>query len=224
MHNPLSSSSKHVKNKVCIHFVTFFLVLQNLVARLKENVEKLTEERDQRISSENREKEQNKRLQRQIRDVKEEMGELAKKEAEATHKKHELEMAIESLEAANQSLQADLKLAFKRIGDLQAAIEDEMESDDNEDLINSQGHSDTDSELEDRADGVKSWLSKNDGSAKNLSDDGSSSSTSRRRSRFDRSDEEEEEVNDGGPGMLGLSRSRYRHSSHLKDDDEEDVS
>lgn len=45
-------------------------------------------------------------------------------------------MDIESLEAANQSLQADLKLAFKRIGDLQAAIEDEMESDDNDDLIN----------------------------------------------------------------------------------------
>lgn len=48
-------------------------------------------------------------------------------------------MDIESLEAANQSLQADLKLAFKRIGDLQAAIEDEMESDDNEDLINRYG-------------------------------------------------------------------------------------
>lgn len=46
------------------------------------------------------------------------------------------EMDLESLEAANQSLQSDLKLAFKRIGDLQAAIEDEMESDDNEDLIN----------------------------------------------------------------------------------------
>ncbi|XP_041851008.1 unconventional myosin-XVIIIa-like isoform X1 [Melanotaenia boesemani] len=159
--------------------------LESLVARLKENLEKLTEERDQRISGENREKEQNKRLQRQIRDIKEEMGELAKKEAEASRKKHELEMDIESLEAANQSLQADLKLAFKRIGDLQAAIEDEMESDDNEDLINSlqdmvtkyqkrknktQGQSDTDSEMED---GVKSWLSKNKGSTKNLSDDGS---------------------------------------------------
>ncbi|XP_056230923.1 unconventional myosin-XVIIIa isoform X2 [Seriola aureovittata] len=162
--------------------------LESLVARLKENVEKLMEERDQRSSSENREKEQNKRMQRQIRDVKEEMGELAKKEAEASRKKHELEMDIESLEAANQSLQADLKLAFKRIGDLQAAIEDEMESDDNEDLINSlqdmvtkyqkrknrtQGDSDTDSEVEDRVDGVKSWLSKSKGSAKNLSDDGS---------------------------------------------------
>lgn len=159
--------------------------MQSLVARLKENVEKLMEERDQRSSSEIREKEQNKRLQRQIRDIKEEMGELSKKETEASRKKHELvtslaatnetvfwnvsvitqfmqihpplsnvfisliftaetyfwlsllkEMDIESLEAANQSLQADLKLAFKRIGDLQAAIEDEMESDDNEDLIN----------------------------------------------------------------------------------------
>lgn len=46
------------------------------------------------------------------------------------------EMDVESLEAANQSLQTDLKLAFKRIGDLQAALEDEMESDDNDDLVN----------------------------------------------------------------------------------------
>uniref|UniRef100_A0A3Q2ICX5 Myosin XVIIIA n=1 Tax=Equus caballus TaxID=9796 RepID=A0A3Q2ICX5_HORSE len=110
--------------------------LESLASRLKENMEKLTEERDQRIAAENREKEQNKRLQRQLRDTKEEMGELARKEAEASRKKHELEMDLESLEAANQSLQADLKLAFKRIGDLQAAIEDEMESDENEDLIN----------------------------------------------------------------------------------------
>lgn len=141
---------------------------QSLVGRLKENLEKMTEERNQRIAAENREKDQNKRIQRQIRDMKEEMAELSKKEAEASRKKHELvrpwvlgdligftgvytrwgnlafsvlwsihqEMDIESLEAANQSLQVDLKLAFKRIGDLQAAIEDEMESDDNDDLIN----------------------------------------------------------------------------------------
>uniref|UniRef100_A0A8B9JH92 Myosin XVIIIAb n=1 Tax=Astyanax mexicanus TaxID=7994 RepID=A0A8B9JH92_ASTMX len=153
--------------------------LEGLVSRLKENVEKLTEERDQRSTSENREKEQNKRLQRQIRDIKEELGELAKKESEASRKKHELEMDIESLEAANQSLQADLKLAFKRIGDLQAAIEDEMESDDNEDLINSEADSDSGSEVEDRVDGVKSWLSKNKSSAKNLSDDGSLKSPSK---------------------------------------------
>ncbi|XP_063484697.1 unconventional myosin-XVIIIa isoform X1 [Symphalangus syndactylus] len=167
--------------------------LESLAGRLKENMEKLTEERDQRIAAENREKEHNKRLQRQLRDTKEEMGELARKEAEASRKKHELEMDLESLEAANQSLQADLKLAFKRIGDLQAAIEDEMESDENEDLINSlqdmvtkyqkrknkhEGDSDVDSELEDRVDGVKSWLSKNKGPSKAASDDGSLKSSS----------------------------------------------
>uniref|UniRef100_A0A4W6F9C6 Myosin XVIIIAa n=1 Tax=Lates calcarifer TaxID=8187 RepID=A0A4W6F9C6_LATCA len=147
--------------------------LESLVGRLKENLEKMTEERNQRIAAENREKEQNKRMQRQMRDIKEEMAELSKKEGEASRKKHELEMDIESLEAANQSLQVDLKLAFKRIGDLQAAIEDEMESDDNDDLINSGDETETDSEVEDRVDGVKSWLSKNKGSTKALSDEGS---------------------------------------------------
>lgn len=63
---------------------------QSLVGRLKENLEKLTEERNQRIAAENREKDQNKRMQRQIRDMKEEMGELSKKESEASRKKHEL--------------------------------------------------------------------------------------------------------------------------------------
>ncbi|KAM6315827.1 unconventional myosin-XVIIIa isoform 3-T3 [Podargus strigoides] len=181
--------------------------LESLATRLKENMEKLTEERDLRAAAENREKEQNKRLQRQLRDVKEEMGELAKKEAEASRKKHELEMDLESLEAANQSLQSDLKLAFKRIGDLQAAIEDEMESDSNEDLINSDGDSDVDLELEDRVDGVKSWLSKNKGSSKALSDDGSLKGSSPPSSRhpfaYDRWDEEQ----DAGESTRRSSRS-----------------
>ncbi|XP_072249254.1 unconventional myosin-XVIIIa-like isoform X1 [Leuresthes tenuis] len=202
--------------------------LESLVARLKENLEKLMEERDQRINGENREKEQNKRLQRQIRDVKEEMGELAKKESEASRKKYELEMDIESLEAANQSLQADLKLAFKRIGDLQAAIEDEMESDDNEDLINSlqdmvtkyqkrktetQGLSDTDSEDEDCTDSGKSWMSKSKCFAKNLSDDSSlkgSSPPGQRRYFGDRSDEEgKEEAIEEGMATLASYYSKY---------------
>lgn len=71
-----------------------FFAGQNLVARLKENVEKLMEERDQCSSIKNREKEQSKRLQRQIRDMKEEMGELAKKEAEASRKKHDLVIVL----------------------------------------------------------------------------------------------------------------------------------
>lgn len=192
--------------------------LESLATRLKENMEKLTEERDQRTAAENREKEQNKRLQRQLRDVKEEMAEVAKKEAEASRKKHELEMDLESLEAANQSLQSDLKLAFKRIGDLQAAIEDEMESDDNEDLINSEGDSDADSELEDRVDGVKSWLSKNKGSSKTVSEDGSLKSSSppgyRKSFTYDKSDEERDIFD-------SAHRSKYSSRSYLSDSDSE---
>ncbi|KAH1179068.1 hypothetical protein KIL84_000399 [Mauremys mutica] len=192
--------------------------LESLASRLKENMEKLTEERDQRAAAENREKEQNKRLQRQLRDSKEEMGELAKKEAEASRKKHELEMDLESLEAANQSLQSDLKLAFKRIGDLQAAIEDEMESDDNEDLINSEGDSDVDSELEDRVDGVKSWLSRNKGSSKAVSDDGSWKSSSppgyRRALACDKSEEER-------APLESMPRPRYPSRGCLSDSDPE---
>ncbi|XP_025911069.1 unconventional myosin-XVIIIa isoform X2 [Apteryx rowi] len=192
--------------------------LESLATRLKENLEKLTEERDQRAAAEGREKEQNKRLQRQLRDVKEEMGELAKKEAEASRKKHELEMDLESLEAANQSLQSDLKLAFKRIGDLQAAIEDEMESDSNEDLINSDGDSDADSELEDRVDGVKSWLSKSKGSSKAVSDDGSlkgsSPAGSRKAFTCDRWDEEQDTLE-------SARRSKHSSRSYQSDSDTE---
>ncbi|XP_027129419.1 unconventional myosin-XVIIIa isoform X2 [Larimichthys crocea] len=216
--------------------------LESLVGRLKENLEKMTEERNQRIAAENREKDQNKRMQRQIRDIKEEMGELSKKEAEASRKKHELEMDIESLEAANQSLQVDLKLAFKRIGDLQAAIEDEMESDDNDDLINSLqdmvtkyqkrknktgDETETDSEVEDRVDGVKSWLSKNKGSTKTLSEEGSLKST-RYAANADVKEVKEgkEKMNDGSKDGKEVEQNRsvsvmsslsYRKRSNLKD-------
>ncbi|XP_071316775.1 unconventional myosin-XVIIIa-like isoform X10 [Trachinotus anak] len=201
--------------------------LESLVGRLKENLEKMTEERNQQIAAENREKEQNKRMQRQIRDIKEEMAELSKKEGEASRKKHELEMDIESLEAANQSLQVDLKLAFKRIGDLQAAIEDEMESDDNDDLINSGDETETDSEVEDRVDGVKSWLSKNKGSTKTQSEEGSLKSA-RYAANADAREVKEgkEKVNDVNKDGKEVEQSRsvsvmsslsYRKRSNLKD-------
>ncbi|XP_056140600.1 unconventional myosin-XVIIIa-like [Lampris incognitus] len=216
--------------------------IESLVGRLKENLEKMTEERNQHRVAEDREKDQNKRMQRQIRDMKEEMGELSKKETEASRKKHELEMDIESLEAANQSLQVDLKLAFKRIGDLQSAIEDEMESDDNDDLINSLqdmvtkyqrrknktgDETETDSEVEDRVDGVKSWLSKNKGSTKTPSDEGSLKST-RYAANSDAKEVKEgkEKMNEGGKegkeieqnrSMSVMSSLSYRKRSNLKD-------
>ncbi|KAM3854883.1 unconventional myosin-XVIIIa-like [Vipera latastei] len=136
-------------------------------------------------------------------------------------------MDLESLEAANQSLQADLKLAFKRIGDLQAAIEDEMDSEDNEDLINSlqdvvskfqkrksklEGDSDADSELEDRVDGVKSWLSKNKGSCKSVSEDGSLKSS---RPHRDATGKEAKNGEDRPASVM--SSLSYRKRTNLKD-------
>uniref|UniRef100_A0A673WMJ6 Myosin XVIIIAa n=1 Tax=Salmo trutta TaxID=8032 RepID=A0A673WMJ6_SALTR len=207
--------------------------LESLTGRLKENLEKMTEERDHRANGENREKEQNKRIQRQMRDIKEEMAELSKKEAEASRKKHELEMDIESLEAANQSLQADLKLAFKRIGDLQAAIEDEMvDSDGDDDLVNNLqdmvtkyqkrknktgDESDTDSEVEDRVDGVKSWLSKNKGSTKTLSDEGSLKSSRSVKEIKEGSKEGKESKEVDSRSVSVMSSLSYRKRSNLKD-------
>nr|XP_046175844.1 unconventional myosin-XVIIIa-like isoform X4 [Oncorhynchus gorbuscha] len=215
--------------------------LESLTGRLKENLEKMTEERDHRGNGENREKEQNKRIQRQMRDIKEEMVELSKKEAEASRKKHELEMDIESLEAANQSLQADLKLAFKRIGDLQAAIEDEMvDSDGDDDLVNNLqdmvtkyqkrknktgDESDTDSEVEDRVDGVKSWLSKNKGSTKTLSDEGSLKNSRYAVNVDAKEGKEVKEITEGSKegkevdsrSVSVMSSLSYRKRSNLKD-------
>eukprot|EP00063_Salmo_salar_P077370 XP_014052205.1 PREDICTED: unconventional myosin-XVIIIa-like isoform X8 [Salmo salar] len=218
--------------------------LESLTGRLKENLEKMTEERDHRANGENREKEQNKRIQRQMRDIKEEMAELSKKEAEASRKKHELEMDIESLEAANQSLQADLKLAFKRIGDLQAAIEDEMvDSDGDDDLVNNLqdmvtkyqkrknktgDESDTDSEVEDRVDGVKSWLSKNKGSTKTLSDEGSLKSSRYAVNVDAKEGKEVKEIKEGSKegkeskevdsrSVSVMSSLSYRKRSNMKD-------
>ncbi|XP_014052208.1 unconventional myosin-XVIIIa isoform X9 [Salmo salar] len=203
--------------------------LESLTGRLKENLEKMTEERDHRANGENREKEQNKRIQRQMRDIKEEMAELSKKEAEASRKKHELEMDIESLEAANQSLQADLKLAFKRIGDLQAAIEDEMvDSDGDDDLVNNGDESDTDSEVEDRVDGVKSWLSKNKGSTKTLSDEGSLKSSRYAVNVDAKEGKEVKEIKEGSKegkeskevdsrSVSVMSSLSYRKRSNMKD-------
>ncbi|KAJ3589851.1 hypothetical protein NHX12_010692, partial [Muraenolepis orangiensis] len=106
------------------HRLTTTEPLHSLQSQLEFQEQSMVEKSlSQNSATENQEKEQNKPMQRQLCDIKEEMGELSKKETEASRKKHKLKMDIESLKAANQSLQVDLKLM---IGDLQAAIEDDI--------------------------------------------------------------------------------------------------
>ena len=137
------------------------------MSRLKEQLEKLTEEKDKLHESEQRNAEANKRLSRQLRDGKDELADVQRHEAEAVQRKHDLvrkklpfiiprnmindmctlflmvkvvlinkyfvlklqENKVESLEADFEQSQSDLRLAFKRISDLQAVMEDEMDSD-----------------------------------------------------------------------------------------------
>lgn len=96
--------------------------------RMRETVEKLTEEGDALRVREQHAQEANRRLQRQSRDAKEDYAALQQKELEASRRRHELEMALASAEAEIQTIKSDLKLALKRIEDLQAAMEDNADS------------------------------------------------------------------------------------------------
>ncbi len=68
------------------------------------------------------------KLQRQLRDAREEYATLQQKETEAAAKRSELEKQLEVSEAETVTAKADLKLALKRIDDLQAAINGELDS------------------------------------------------------------------------------------------------
>ncbi|XP_039251994.2 unconventional myosin-XVIIIa-like isoform X2 [Styela clava] len=103
--------------------------LEVQLERSKDQVDKLQSERDSQAASEHREKEQCKRLQKQLRDAKDEQSDILKREQEALQKQHELELEVMEYVNQNESLQADLKLAFKRISDLQIAFEDLEDSD-----------------------------------------------------------------------------------------------
>nr|CAB3264151.1 unconventional myosin-XVIIIa [Phallusia mammillata] len=107
--------------------------LEVQLTRVKENNEKLMSERDSHIAAENREREAAKLIQRQLREAKNDQTDLVKREQEALKKKHDLEMDIDESQNQIACLQADLKLAFKRISDLQMALEDLEESDVDED-------------------------------------------------------------------------------------------
>lgn len=64
-----------------------------------------------------------------FREVKEELNTSLAKESEAMQKRKELEKRYEAAEAEAASARADLRVALKRIEDLQSAIQGELEDD-----------------------------------------------------------------------------------------------
>jgi len=113
--------------------------MDNQILRLKETCEKLRHEGEQVRLKESSSQDESRKLQRQLRDLKETYATLQQKETESHSKKNDLEKKLEVSEAETVTARNDLKLALKRIEDLQTAINGELDSE--SDSYNSDGES-----------------------------------------------------------------------------------
>ncbi|XP_070204311.1 unconventional myosin-XVIIIa-like isoform X2 [Littorina saxatilis] len=126
------------------------------LSRLKEHVEKVSTEKEDMVTTRVMAEEVSKRAQKQLRELREELADSQKKEMEAAQKFKEREHELESLETELAQCRADLKLAFRRIADLQAALEEELDSD--ADSLNLE-----DSDLDSDEDDLDSYLGNHHG-------------------------------------------------------------
>ena len=104
--------------------------IENQVTRLREAMDKMRLEGDQVRAKEAASQDELRKLQRHLRELKEAYTALQLKETESNSKKNEFEKKLELAEAETVTARNDLKLALKRIDDLQAAISGELDSDD----------------------------------------------------------------------------------------------
>ncbi|XP_070001516.1 titin homolog isoform X7 [Penaeus vannamei] len=115
--------------------------LESQIGRLKDQIERLTSECDSARLKESQAQDQSKRLGRQLREAKEDLSTLQQRHTDAVNKKNELEKQLELSDSEVITLKSDLKLAFKRIEDLQQAIQGDI-SDSDSDLSDSDSDSD----------------------------------------------------------------------------------
>merc|ERR1712141_997607 len=114
------------------------------INRLKEAIEKLNHETDSLRHKEAAAQDSSRKLQRQLRELKEDYANLQQKETETNAKKSEYEKLHELAEAETITARNDLKLALKRIEDLQTAINGELDSELSD--LNSDGDRDSSEE------------------------------------------------------------------------------
>ncbi|KAK3738198.1 hypothetical protein QZH41_012776 [Actinostola sp. cb2023] len=99
------------------------------VTRLKEQVLRLQEERDDVLLRETKLSQENLRLERHMREYKEEADVIEKRENEWKKKKTEMEREVETLEVDLASAKQELSLSKTRVAELQHALEDDMHYD-----------------------------------------------------------------------------------------------
>merc|ERR1739848_43382 len=114
------------------------------ISRLKEAIDKLNGDCESLRGKECGAQDNARKLQRQLRDLKEEFATLQQKEIDVNSKKNEFEKLLELAEAETITARNDLKLALKRIEDLQTAINGELDSELSD--LNSDGDSDSSEE------------------------------------------------------------------------------
>ncbi|XP_065168526.1 unconventional myosin-XVIIIa isoform X2 [Atheta coriaria] len=109
------------------------------VVRLKEAVDKLQSEVATARAKEQSAQDQIRKLQRSVRELRDEHNLALSREGEALLKRKELEKRCETLEGEAATARTDLRLALKRIEDLQSAIQGELDDDsiDNSDSYSS---------------------------------------------------------------------------------------
>lgn len=99
------------------------------IMRQKELIEKINREMDDLRLREGSSQEEVKKVSRQLRDLREDLASVQSRELELSHKKSDLEKQLELAEAETLTVKNELKIALRRIDDLQAAIGGEMDSD-----------------------------------------------------------------------------------------------
>lgn len=102
--------------------------LDTQISRLKETIEKLSREAEEARMREQSSQESQKRMSRQLRELREDYTTVQGKEAELGQRKQDLEKQLEVAEVEAMTVRSDLKLAMKRIEDLQVAITGELDS------------------------------------------------------------------------------------------------
>ena len=107
-------------------------LLQSQISRLKDQLERVTGDCDSARLKEAQAVEQNKRVARQLRDAKEDLATLQQRHTDAVNKKSEMEKQLELADSEVATLKSDLKLAFKRIEDLQQAIQGDLNDSDSD--------------------------------------------------------------------------------------------
>ncbi|KAK4877864.1 hypothetical protein RN001_010370 [Aquatica leii] len=101
--------------------------LEVQINRLKEAVDKLQSEICASRTKEQSAQEQIRKLQKNLRELKDEYNQSTSKEADFVQKRKDLEKRCELAETETAAAKADLRLALKRIEDLQSAIQGELD-------------------------------------------------------------------------------------------------